>query len=444
MSRLPNGYPGNRRSRGYQPAATAFPWPGPTKLPPKGQWYFPKGHARAPGKFAPFNPRRVPGWAGWGWMAYESATDYFQWKDVSYNWGGWTLVANCGTPNSPPYGYGGAGCGLTFYEDNRQGIVTVVLGFAYLSTQQGPRVRGVDGFGSPGWLAPKAQTWRQPVGSSNKAPPAVGLMPNPAIPGQGARRPPAAVPQPVQIPAVNPYMRPGVWYGTAPAIPYPWIPARNIPPLVEGSDWGYHMPEDTRPGGWFRPRPIAPLPAPFQPARPVQPGVVVTPGGAVAVTSPHAPRRPGPNERERKVSPMNNRVARLMYWAMSVSTEVYDFLEILWESLPADVRGNPAYDGRRPDDIIRAAWHNWRRIDTDTLMWGVLYNAVEDRVIGTLAAARQKELQRFVPFRDFMGHIRSASFIDKGRTRVEEFLDLADAVAGDEPEVVRSLHNETR
>ena len=113
------------------------------------------------------------------------------------------------------------------------------------------------------------------------------------------------------------------------------------------------------------------------------------------------PRR---GEKETKFSGRLGGVHRfLVVWGMT-PTEWLDFIDALYAALPGHVRGDPRYHGSVANRV-RAIYENLDEIDVAQAIENVIYNQIEDAIIGRAQGAlarfgkKQMGAERFERFR---------------------------------------------
>lgn len=130
-----------------------------------------------------------------------------------------------------------------------------------------------------------------------------------------------------------------------------------------------------------------------------------------AVTEPHARRPPRPGRREAKTLSRFAKFTMLLVRALDEASEIGDLIDAIYDALPPDVRARwergrtnrgvidqyGQYGISGADWKIQAVYHNLHRLDTGKALENVVYNYIEDKIIGTYARGagfRAQQAQR--------------------------------------------------
>lgn len=254
---------------------------------------------------------------------------------------------------------------------------------------------GPAGQGSPALNTPSYTRPHTPRHWPNSAP----YHPIYALPGGPLAPAPSPTPYPLQpyMPDVSPFGEP--IRGPIPNAPTdaPWpaprpVPVRTPRPIAPfvwpGSPpvWG--------PGG-SPAVPVTPrLPPGQKPLPGVGPGTGGRPVGAGTAPNPHFgavagsnPARPsGPRDRKMRGS---TKALAILAEIAHTGTEAVDVVEALYDALPAQYRLKRSTQTQR----ARAVAQHWDRVDVAKALNGILYNGIEDAIVGR-SIARAKRFAR--------------------------------------------------
>lgn len=100
------------------------------------------------------------------------------------------------------------------------------------------------------------------------------------------------------------------------------------------------------------------------------------------VGNDHHAKPPRKGERERKIQSRSARVAAEVYDAI---TEGVDFVDALHKSLPKHLRRGRSASGKLAD-----LWDHWDRVGVNQAIANLLYNQVEDKLIGGIIQKSRK------------------------------------------------------
>lgn len=417
--RLPNGYPTGAAAASYPAVPFRTPsLPGtplvPEYIPPRrgANDNFPKPKTpandnRPPKGGGPFKGKargRIPLWT---WYTYGRALwDFVEpFFDSPRNWKltGWTQTQFCGgTPGEFYYPGNQLTCGNTGFINTYRNFFGQTTSFWLIQFLQYHTVSGtID-------LGPKHASYRILKAGYNSA------VNTPRRYGPSYPDPsPRVWPEPYT--QVAPHLiPPGLSPRPNAPRPIPWValPSRPLEVWPEASTWGYTLSDPAvEPGS----PPIVNRGKPSR--RPATgKGIDISPGGSIRPSpnvSGHDLRKPSRGEREKKGGIVSSRFGRWFLAAMSGSTEINDFLEVMWNALPWEVRSNKDYDGRNPFDIIRAFTENFSEVSLDDFVTGFIMNEMEDRLAGKAFGARQKSQQKHSPIEDFMATNRAEQWAKK-------------------------------
>lgn len=176
---------------------------------------------------------------------------------------------------------------------------------------------------------------------------------------------------------------------------------------------------EPKPNPWPEPTPLNPYwPFPVLPFYPVNPEPWLPPtepsvpsidfdtgftnGKKLITPRPgrHYKRPPGRNERETKKTLNPSLFARLARMGISGATEGADFVGAVYEALPTNITRFKGRDGKWRDKdmgpINKAIriFNNLDKLDVDQAVKNLIYNHLEDKLIGKLSAGARKDLER--------------------------------------------------
>lgn len=189
--------------------------------------------------------------------------------------------------------------------------------------------------------------------------------------------------------------------GSPKMIPRPDIGARAFYPepqpfLVPGTE----TVPGTNPATRTRPRPDEDLEPGLQTGRPGRgrrrgrevPAVVSVVGGR----RPGLPRRPAkegkhPRERRDKEAKPRTHLPRWVWGFVSGITEVGDFVDAMFDALPANYR---RYSGKSGIEKARTVLENFHKVDVQEALRNVIANEIEDRMYGAFGKAAGQEAKK--------------------------------------------------
>lgn len=335
-----------KEERPRKPTVPLIPWkPPPKPIRPPGPVFNPLKHHPAwrafdfalqvfPGLLV---PRQNPGVIfGPGW--YHVCGDMATAPDLGYGdkWGlapGHTVL--CGTSFQVPDGYLPLD---TTVSDN--GPAQFMMGPGHLFADP------------PAWRYILWEVWRLDAGMPNSP-----IKPRPP---RAPIAPPVPLPQ-YQLPPE--YLPPGI---QMPPAPYPPRPTARFPHLgpTENSESGPKQERPRPPASW--PKPPGPPPPAYTP--------------------------PKAGVRERKFRFVDDWLYQFATWLMGLITEASDFVEVLWESLPAHIQAR--YRNAGFDAKLRIIYDNYKLIDGEKLVEGLIADFIEDAALGKFGDAVSQAVKK--------------------------------------------------